>query len=138
MEELNAAIMAETNANVQLWMNWMFVIFAASILFVWKFKSARWALAAFVGTMIIGFGIWKMSSNVHLLGIAHLILWTPLAIYLWRQVLSGPARAGNPATGLYSKAHLFWAALLLLTIIISLVFDVRDVFLVLTGAKESR
>ena len=135
MEELNAAIMAETNANVQLWMNWMFVIFAASILFVWKFKSARWALAAFVGTMIIGFGIWKMSSNVHLLGIAHLILWTPLAIYLWRQVLSGPARASSPATGLYSKAHLFWAALLLLTIIISLLFDVRDVFLVLTGAK---
>lgn len=134
MEEINAALKAGTSPGVQLWMNWMGIIFLLSLIFVWKFKPARWAFAAIVGTGILVSIIWSMTQNVHLFGVAHLILWTPLAIYLWKQVLSSDARAGADA-GLYSFAHFIWAALLFLTIVISLVFDVRDVVLVLTGAK---
>jgi len=79
---------------------------------------------------------WAITKNIHLFGIPHLIVWTPLAIYLWKSTLSPAARAATPLiSGAYSKAHLVWVALLFVTIIISLVFDVRDVFLVMTGAK---
>lgn len=131
MDAMNAAMEAGTSDAVKLWMNWMMLVFAASLIFMWKFKPARWVFAAFLATGFVGFGIWSATQNIHLLGLAHLLLWLPLAVYLWKTVLSSaakPAWANN-------KIFFFWICLLFLTIIISLVFDVRDIFLVLTGVK---
>ncbi|MEO9968763.1 MAG: hypothetical protein ABJG15_02865 [Hyphomonadaceae bacterium] len=130
-EELQAAMDAGTTEAVRMWMNWMGLVFLASVAFVWKHKQARWALATLFGTMIGGTLLWLAVKNVHLLGIVHLAIWLPLAIYLWKTVLSGSARE----TSGQHKIFFVWVILLFATIVISLVFDVRDIYLVLTGAK---
>ena len=130
-EDMNAALNAETTQIVKFWMNWMMAVFFVSILFVWKHRPARWVLAAILATMVGAMIIWAMTKNVHLFGIVHLILWGPLAVYLWRRVLSGTARA---EAGM-NKFYFVWISLLFATILISLVFDVRDIYLVMTGAK---
>ena len=135
------AMESETTFVVKLWMGWMAFIFLLSIVFIPRYKAARWALAAISAT---GIGIlitWALTHSVHLFAIGHLIFWTPLAVYMWKTTLSPRARAASPeaaapkAGGLYQKSFMLWATLLVLTIIISLVFDVRDIYLVATGVK---
>jgi hypothetical protein len=58
-DEINAQMAALPQA-VQLWVNWMTLVFAASLLFVWRHKEARWALPAFVATMGLAFGIFAI------------------------------------------------------------------------------
>lgn len=136
MEAFEAAMQAGTSDVVMLWMNWMSIVFLACLFFVWKFKAARAVFVAIVLTMIGAMIVWTLTKNVHLLGIVHLVVWLPLGIYLWKTTLSGIARstASGPKT-VYSRTFLIWTALIFATIVISLVFDVRDIFLVLTGAK---
>ena len=140
MNEIYATMSAETTYAVKLWMRWMMFIFILSLAFVKGYKTARWAFLAIIATIICGAITWALSKNVHLFGIPHLIVWTPLAIYIWKHTLSPRARAAVPpanvnTSGLYHKAFMFWATLLFITILISLVFDVRDVYLVATGVK---
>ena len=136
LAEFNNAMMAGTSPEVQIWMNWMGLVFMASIIFIWKYKPARAVLAALIATMVGAIIVWVTLKNVHLLGIIHLIVWLPLAIYLWKTVLSNPAKANlADSPSLYDRAFFIWAGLVFATIIISLVFDIRDIFLVLTGAK---
>jgi len=136
LDAIMAQMDAETSPAVKIWMNWMGLIFMASLLFVWKYKAARWAVLTFGLTMLGGVICWAVFKNVHLFGIVHLVIWLPLGIYLWRTVLSLAARAGAPERqGNYHRAFMIWAVLLFLTIGVSLVFDVRDIYLVMTGAK---
>lgn len=130
------AMRSETTPIVQIWMNWMVFVFLASLMFMAKYKTARWAFAVILGTMTLAGIVWSLTENVHLLAIPHLILWTPLAVYLWKTTLSARARAIQPAPkGFHPRAHIIWASLLFATILISLVFDLRDVYLVMTGGK---
>ena len=99
-----------------------------SLLFVWKQAAARWVLALTVLTVPLGVMIFVLSGNVHLLGLAHLILWTPLLIYLLKNVGN---RSGFNPQSLFG----IWVMLLIATIGISLVFDVRDVILVALEQK---
>ena len=135
-ETLIDTMQAETSQIVKYWMRWMMFIFFSSLIFAPAFKTARWASLAIPAT--IGFAVltWLMTKNVHLFGIPHLIVWMPLAFYLWKAVLSPTARAAAtpPSTG-YKKAHMVWACLLFITILISLPLDIRDIYLVATGVK---
>ncbi|MFT6991400.1 MAG: hypothetical protein ACJASL_003387 [Paraglaciecola sp.] len=77
MNQLNEQ-MAVLPQWVQYWMNWMLFIFIVSVVFVWKFKAARYVLITFILTMPVGMMVFYFTQNAHLLGIAHLILWAPL------------------------------------------------------------
>lgn len=140
-DAFNTAMENGTTDIVKLWMRWMILIFLLSLLFVARYKAARWAFLAIIATAICGGGVWALSQSVHLLGIAHLFVWAPLAAYIWISTLSPQARAKADSStrinksSLYHKVYMLWAVLIFLTIIISLVFDVRDIFLVATGAK---
>jgi len=125
MEEVNAQ-MATAPQWVQYWMNWMMGIFMASVLFVWKHKVARYSLAAFLITIPVGMVIFHFTHNVHLLGIAHLIVWGPLLVYLFKSSIKGQ-NLKNPLG--------VWVFLLASTITISLLFDVRDLVLIALGKK---
>ena len=128
MEEMTQAINAVTSPMVQMWMNWMLVIFALSILFVWNYPVARFALAAFVLSAVVGLVIFKFTKEPYLLGLSHIMFWTPLAIYMYRNVVNRETFKPQSVFGI-------WVILLLTTILISLVFDVMDVVLVLLGKK---
>ncbi len=128
MEEMELAINAATSPAVQMWMNWMFIVFSTSIAFVWKYNSARVVLLAFVLNLPVAILVFNLTSSVHLIGIAHLFIWGPLAVYL---VIVDLKSASFKFASLYGV----WVSLLLGTIVVSLVFDVRDIILVLLGMK---
>ena len=127
---------AETTAATKVWMGWMVLMLSLSVVFVAKYKTGRWGLATAMATLIGATLVWALTQNVHLFALPHIIVWPWLAAYFWRSTLSASARAANPPPhGVYAKAHVLWVALLFATILISLVFDVRDVYLVMTGGK---
>jgi len=113
---------------VQIWMNWMMFIFLSSIFFVWKYKTARWVLVSFFLTMPLGIFVYYLTNTVHLLGIPHIIIWLPLLIFLYRLDFKSES---------FKKASPYgvWVILLATTIVVSLIFDVRDIFLVSIGSK---
>jgi len=122
------AVEAAASPSVQLWMNWMLIIFALSLIFVWKKVGARYALAAFVLGAISGVVIFNLTGDPWLLGISHILFWLPLLWILYRVDISKPGFNWKTPYGV-------WLALLIATIVISLVFDFRDVAMVLTGTR---
>lgn len=131
MEEIMAQVDAQTALLpnwIHVWMNWMMAINLVSIFFVWKHKSARWVLAAFIVMMPLNFLIFHLTKNIHLLGIGHIVFWIPLLIYFFKTDFKD---------GLFANRTLYdiWLLLLSITFVISIVFDVRDIFLVATGTK---
>lgn len=127
INEMNAQMSVQP-LWVQHWMNWMGAVFLTSIVFVWGHKAARCVLLTIALTMPMGLLIFTLSDTVHLLGIGHMLLWTPLCYYLWRVEIRQPEFTFKSVYGI-------WLALLIATMVISLVFDIRDVTLVFAGHK---
>lgn len=127
MNNMNAQ-MAELPGWVQIWMNWMMVIFLAAIFFVWKHRGARWALLSMLLSMPLAMLVFHLSNTVHLLGIVHLLLWTPLLVYLLLIDIKSEAFKFKSPYGV-------WVILLMTTIVVSLLFDIRDLILVALGQK---
>jgi len=86
---MELAINEVTSPAVQIWINWMMIIFFTAIIFVWKFKAARIVLASFILTLPIAMLIFNLAHSAHLIGIAHIIVWGPLAFYLVKIELKG-------------------------------------------------
>jgi len=127
MNDANTQL-ATMSEPVQIWMNWMMFVFLLSVVFLKTHKGARYALAALFLSIPVGFAVFYFSRNVHLLGIVHLIVWAPLLLYLVKKEIKSEQFNVKSAYGI-------WVSLLSLTIAVSLVFDIRDIFLVLTGHK---
>ena len=128
MEEMDAAISAATSSTVKIWMNWMLAIFVLSIVFAWKHKSARYVFVALIFSLPLALYIFHVTQSVHLIGLAHIIVWIPLAIYLIKTEIIGKASKLKTPYGIY-------LILLLTTISISLFFDIRDAILIALDYK---
>ncbi len=124
MEEMDAAINAATSPAVKIWMNWMIVIFLASLCFVWKHKIAWAIVATLLLSLPIALYIFDQTQSVPLIGLAHIALWPFLAVFLYIKELKGQAEKFKTPYGIY-------LVLLLTTIAISLYFDIRDAILIL-------
>lgn len=127
MEQLNQQ-MAVLPQWIHYWMRWMLFIFLTAVVFVGKHKASRYVLLTFVLTMPVGVLVFYITSHAHLLGIAHLILWTPLLFGLIKHEIKREDFSFKTIYGL-------WLGLLMMTISISLVFDIRDIVMVLLGHK---
>lgn len=113
---LFSQIMAQPPA-ILYWVYWLMIINTASILFIIHRVEARWTLAAWLlnGIIIMPY-LYDQFGFVRLLGLAHIIVWTPLLVYL----LGRRAHFALPSiTGIY-----FW--LLIVTNAVSLGFDYVD------------
>ena len=141
MNTLMDAMLLQTTPLVKMWMYWMAFIFMLALVFVKNHAQAQRTLLALIGTVFGGYIIWTMTENIHLLGIVHLFIWLPLAVYLWISTLSKTARNHDGKADIdqyYTikyKAFFYWVCLLFGTILASLVFDLRDIMLVMTGQK---
>ena len=113
---------------VQVWTNWMGLITMSSFLWAYWRVEARWAALSVLATMACAMGIFHLFGNVSLFGISHLIFWTPLLIYLLKRVFRDRAVPLKSPFGI-------WLAALMVTMAISLPFDVYDTIMVLTGNK---
>ena len=127
IENFNAQ-MEVLPAGVHVWMNWMLVMFMSSLLFVWRYVAARYVLGTYLLSMAIGMGVFYIWPNVHLLGVAHLIAWTPLLVFLLKKEVRFREMS-------FKRLYDMWLMLLSATITISLIFDIRDIILLATGNK---
>ena len=100
---------------VQIWVYYLTLINLASIFFVKRIEP-RWVFVAFLFAATSMMVLFALQGFTRLLGLGHIIFWTPLILYLWGR--RGDIYLTRPS-GIY--LHLVF-----LTIVISLVFDYVD------------
>lgn len=119
-------------AWVHAWVIWMGVINIAAVLFLvrWKGKKLRFGyleaaaiLAVLVPMAVFMDWLFGQVGYVRLLGLPHVLFWTPLAVFLWTRLKRHPQKS---VFGIYLR-------IILATIIISLLFDYTDVVRHLMG-----
>ena len=96
---------------LQVWIAWLFLVNGASVLFLRR-SEARWVLAAWLASLFTMDRLHLEFGYTRILGVAHLVWWTPLVVYLFRR----RAAFGEGAFG-------GWARWLTLTNAISLAID---------------
>ncbi len=111
--------------HLQLWMYWMAFINFASVFFIFTSREARWILAFWFANLFLMELLYGVFGYTRILGVSHIILWTPLIIYL----------AGRVRQLDYSKLSSSYVIVLLVTNSISLILDYRDLFLWLGGER---
>ncbi|MDX1496925.1 MAG: hypothetical protein R3352_05165 [Salinisphaeraceae bacterium] len=113
-DNMMVKIMAEP-LWLQAWVYWMMIINTAAVFFL-KHPQAKFVLGAWVGNVITMTILFEAVGYVRLLGLSHVIWWTPLVIYLFMGRNQFPP--GKVAT---------WLWVLLITNSASLVIDYIDV-----------
>lgn len=128
MEQLAAfeADIATAPLWVQYWLTFMGLVLMLAFPFAFVRVEARWAALVVLLTLPAMVALHSAIGFVRLLGIVHVILWTPLVIYLWRR--RGEWRVKETISGK-------WIALLFATMMASLVFDYSDVARWLFGER---
>ncbi len=119
---------------LQLWIQWMVVANLGGVAFIIGRRDAGWHLrpepAVVVITMIANVlfmgWLFEQVGYVRLLGLSHVIFWTPLLIWLWRR------RQG--IEGRVLRGYLWTVGL---TNTVSLVIDYVDVARYLAGDAAS-
>lgn len=84
MQDLIAHINASPMHWV-LWMNLMGLVNFGAILFALKDPRARFVVLAMIGNLIFMTLLFKQLGYTRILGLSHIIFWTPLLAYLWKK-----------------------------------------------------
>ncbi len=101
---------------LQAWVGWMMLLNTAALLFL-RTAEGRVVLACWIANIITMSVFYELFGYVRLLGLSHVIWWTPLVIYLFARRSHFPGGALG-----------VWLWMLLLTNTTSLVIDYIDVF----------
>jgi hypothetical protein len=108
---------------LELWILWMVLLNSASLFFLRR-AEARWVLAAWLGSLVTMYLLYETFGYTRILGLSHVLWWTPLVVYLFRR----RAGFGEGAFG-------GWARWLALTLATSLAIDTLDVARWLLGER---
>lgn len=108
-------------AWVGMWINWLVVsVFILPLaLLIWK-ESRIIGLVSFVAALLGGAGVFWLHSQmgfVKLLGLPHVLFWTPLAIYLFGKIK-------GKLTPLWPRRIM---SVTFITVVVALLFDYADV-----------
>ena len=109
----------------KLWVFWMMTVNTASIVFCWKNIEARFILGVWIPNGIMMSFLAEQVGYVRLLGVSHIIWWTPLVAYLIMR------RKHLEVGTIYGK----WVYTVLITNAASLVVDYIDVIRYLAGER---
>jgi len=112
----------------QIWINWMMLVNSISVFFLLKHKDARiilvvWLLNA--GCMMASAEVW---GYVRLLGLSHIVWWTPLMAYLIMN------RKKYDLKTWFGR----WIWIVIVTDCLSLVIDYIDVIRYIAGDRGSQ
>lgn len=107
---------------LQAWIFWLVVVNTAAVVF-WRRIEARWVLLAWTLNLPLITLLYERFGYTRILGLSHILCWTPLLVYLWR-------RRPWPG-GAYGK----WLATLFVTNLASLAIDYLDVVRYLLGER---
>lgn len=114
--------MLQQSPGLLLWMGWMGLVNLASLAFLGR-PEARWVLGLFLASFLTMNLLFALAGYGRLLGLAHVLFWTPLLVLLLR------GRALREAPGAYG----IWLRILFMTNAVSLVIDYTDVARYLLG-----
>ncbi|MFY0611450.1 MAG: hypothetical protein JXQ99_07995 [Hyphomicrobiaceae bacterium] len=118
-------------AWVRYWVAWMGIaIIGTMIALLFSKATRRDSAVILVTTAVIYFAmmwLYQQIGFVRLLGIVHVVVWTPLAVYLWQ-------RLKNPEI-IAPFRHVI--IVFLVTIVLSLAFDYVDVARYMLGERGS-
>ena len=127
----NEAMFTLANGTQTVWLYWMSFANAITPLVLIFSKATRLdAVIVFLTNLAMFVGmawIYEQMGYVRMMGIVHVILWTPLFIYLF-------LRAKNGEMPLLCRLVMWMFAA---TLAVSLVFDYTDVVRYLLGERDS-
>jgi hypothetical protein len=127
-------LIAQEPLWLRIWITWLAIANFASVLFLVRFEGGRLRLGrpeplvvllAMLGNVFFMSWLFEQVGYVRLLGLSHVIFWTPLLFFLWRQRTQVPS---GTATGAY-----LWTVGA--TDAVSLVVDYVDVARFLLGDR---
>ena len=96
-------LMAAQPFWIKVWIAWLVFVNAVSVVFLAR-PEGRWVAAAGVANLATMLALYRGFGDARSLGLAHLVWWTPLVVYLFRRRAGfGEGRFGG------------WARLLVLT-----------------------
>jgi len=110
---------------LQAWVGWMMLVnFAGAVIFIRR-PEAKWILLAIAAAAIFMSWLYAQYGYQRILGLGHVVFWTPLLIYLWRRW---------PEWDI-SRLSGKWIAIVFVTDLTSLVIDYADVARYLMGER---
>ena len=101
---------------LRAWIMFMVVVNLCSLFFL-QYYGARWILALNLGSFLLMSYMYKRFSYSRILGLPHVLFWTPLVFIIWQQMKLVSA----------SSVYGVWLRFVFITNSISLVFDYLDV-----------
>lgn len=126
MNQFNAEMMAASPGWVVIWVNVMVAVLALSIPFAFVRKEARWILLGTILGMAGTIVAYSQFGFTRILGIGHILFWTPTLIYIWS--IRG---RWNVSGSWFGK----WVVVAALVMAISLAFDYTDLARWLLGER---
>lgn len=116
---------------IQLWVKWMNIAAIGATVIFFIFRETRRdgviniiATAVMVGLTMV---LYSKVGFVRLMGLPHVLIWTPLAIHFIRRLMTGEIRMISRVAMMVFTG----------TILVSLVFDYLDVISYLLGDHSS-
>ncbi|MDH5232171.1 MAG: hypothetical protein OEZ58_20320 [Gammaproteobacteria bacterium] len=109
-----------------LWLSWMFLVSFIAPLLLMKHAVARRIVLVQLAMTLFALFLFSEAGLSRLLGLAHVLFWTPIVYYLVRQI---KAMQAYPIL-------LAWAKVCIVTMCLSLMFDYVDVVRYILGERE--
>ena len=123
--------LATQEAWIRIWVLWMGGAILVALVVLAFSKTTRGDALIILLTNLGVFGamelLYQQVGFVRLLGLVHVVFWTPLALYLWWRLKN--AEISSP------YRQVMWV--LLVTILVSLAFDYADVVRYALGERAS-
>ncbi len=128
MKQMMQAVQAETTPLVRIWLNFMtLVLVVGGAVFMFAHTSALLVFLSAIASLLVAILLFAKFQNIYVLGATHIPLWGPLVVYFLAVQFSGGVDVTQPFE--------LWLATATLVMIVSLVFDVRDLYLVVTRGR---
>lgn len=115
--ELDAQV-AALSMPMQLWLNWMMLVVIIMPIFFFRRPQGRIAILCSILLIATAIPTTRIVGMSNFLSLLHLIIWTPLLIYFSHQL----RHQRIPIKSVFG----IWSLTMITTLIISLVFDIRD------------
>ncbi len=131
MKQMMQAVQAETTPLVRAWLNFMtLVLVVGGAVFMFNHTTALLVFLSAIASLVAAIFLFRKFQNIYVLGATHIPLWGPLVGYILITHFKGGADFSQPYT--------IWLATAALVMLVSLVFDIRDVYLVLATGRGQK
>ncbi len=119
---------ADQPVLMTIWLRWLVLVNIIPALIFVRQVQARWVLGAVAFIAVVNVPLGMMFGFGKALAIPHLIVWIPLIIYLAQEWRNGQIKNTPIFKG--------WIAAVMITNLISVIFDIRDGTQFLLGDTE--